>query len=538
MQEVRELYANPMAGPFVRFGGGYAVFPPNTVREDITTVLDTLTEGTSTTDARGALVERAWIGGVPDIHPRSTWHAIGLDFACFYERHFPNAPVLRQKALMAARLMLDADVQQAWKKLQAFILENIDDLSGWPWCHFADDPMLAAVTRLQDGTYWYPDETGTLVRIIGIKTRAETRIDYLTDSILRPWGALGQLLTLFAVVATSEDFRRNPGGYPRSMRASVFPRSGGVSFRWQRLSSHQVRTIRWRPSNNLCDPAWLAHLVAGRVVDAVEGDVEATRLEIHRERVSGLESHYTRQFDFILDTDLLIGDGDEVYFTFQGRTFRWINATAECRGTLTVGCNDDPASATEAEEAANRLLSYLVWEHRVSIAIMWGAGGAKRSLPIAWQPRSAGGHVISPDQLIVGHKGAPSSRKLLALALYREGFTSRSVFYRFLSFWKVLELALPDLTTREAWVNSREAKLSGAPVSSIPIYEYLEVSCRDAIAHVSTKPLQRRRRRRRGRAITATSVDPDNKQHSARVYRDADLIHDLARAAIEEGLTD
>jgi hypothetical protein len=311
-----------------------------------------------------------------------------------------------------------------------------------------------------------------------------------------------------------------------------------VAFRWEIRHRPEIRTVKWRPPLNLCDPQWLAQLLVAKVVDATSRDIWSERVEAHRGRDSALEPQYTRQLDYILDTSLLIGEEDELYFSFDGRTFRWMNGTPECRATLTVGYNDEPGSFREAEQAVNRLLSFLVWDHHVPITKLWGAGGPRRSLPIAWEPRMSGGTRISAPDAVSSYKAPFSQRRWLALALYREGLGSISVFYRFLNLWKILELAIPDAQARSDWVEQTTAKISGAPQTTVPIYEYLQASGRDAIAHVSMGVLRRRRRKKRGRPTMARSVDPDNHDDRIRISQDADLVRALAEAAIDAGLVD
>jgi len=536
--ETRQLYADPAASPFVRYGGGYAIFPPNDVRDAIATSLDKLSAGASTETAWATLVQQAWIGGQPAIDPASTWHAVFLGFVAFYERGFRDSPQVSRTAMEAARIIIGDVAEVGWEKLQAFLLERVDDISGWSASWLRDDAELRGIVRKYDGTYWYPDASGTLVQIIGAKTLPETRLDFLTDATLRPWGPIHQVLMLFAVVAISEDFRRNPSAYPTSLRMAVYPEADGVTVRWQRRQHYQIRTVKWRPPSNLCDPDWLAQVLAAKIVDATSRDIWAERVETHRERPSALEPQYTRQIDYILDSQLLIGDEDEVYLTFEGRVFRWMNGTPECRATLTVGCNDDPVSSREAEQAVDRFLSFLVWDHHIPITKLWGAGGPRRSLPIAWEPRMSGGTMVSPEYAVSRYATPFSKRRWLALALYREGITSRSIFYRFLSLWKILELALPEPPRRADWIEQTAARLGGAPATALPIYDYLEASCRDAIAHVSLGVLRRRRKKKRGRPVMATSVDPDNHEHQVRIDLDARLVRELAEKAIENGLTD
>ena len=537
--EMRHLYADPATSPFVRYGGGYAVFPPNDVRSVFAGTLDALSSGATREEAWRRFVANAWIGGQPAIHPASTWSALFLNYVAFFDRHFPKSPIVARTALEAARIIVGDDPEPAWDKLKTFLLEHIDDISGWSSSWLRDHAEQLGVVRHEDGTYWCPEASGTLIRIHGATTLPETRLDFITDAILRPWGPIRQVLMLFAVVATSEDFRRNPSAYPTALRMEVFLESPDVSFAWHTRQHFQVRTVKWRPPSNLCDAEWLQQLMVVQVADATSRDVWAERVEVHRQRLSALEPEYKGQLDFILDTSLLIGEEDEVYLSFDGRIFRWMNGTPESRATLTVGCNNhDLQSTREAEQAADRLLSFLVWQHHMPITKLWGIGGPRRSLPMAWEPRMSGGLKVSPQHAVSRYTAPFSPRRWLALALYREGVSSRSVFYQFLSLWKVLELALPEIQQQIEWVNQNAAKLSGAPSATVPIYDYLIGSGRDAIAHVSLGVLSRRRKKKHGPPVMSTSVDPDNHEHRLRITKDTVLVRELAEKAIQTGLTD
>lgn len=224
MEETSHLYADPSTSPFVRYGGGYAVFPPNEVRNGLAAILEALASGTSREEVWRRFVEYAWIGGTSEIHPASTWHAVGLDFAEYYHQHFGGSPAVYRTALEAARLMLSDEIDVSWKRLEAFLLDHIDEISGWSESWIRSDAEERHVIRRDDGTYWYPDASGTLIQIIGARTLPETRLDFITDSILRPWGSVRQVLTLFALVAVSEDFRRDRSAYPIALRVAIFRR--------------------------------------------------------------------------------------------------------------------------------------------------------------------------------------------------------------------------------------------------------------------------------------------------------------------------
>ena len=48
-------------------------------------------------------------------------------------------------------------------------------------------------------------------------------------------------------------------------------------------------------------------------------------------------------------------------------------------------------NSKDTETAVNKLLSFLVWQHQVSIRKTYGARGPRRSIPLTWGPRMIGG---------------------------------------------------------------------------------------------------------------------------------------------------
>ena len=140
-----------------------------------------------------------------------------------------------------------------------------------------------------------------------------------------------------------------------------------------------------------------------------------------------------------------------------------------------------------------------------------------------------GGVKVQADDLLRYARSPDSKPGWLALALYKEGHNSTSEFYKFLSFWKVLEVAIRDRNKRWEWINSNAEnagiepeRLSEMLRSHSSIAEYLYGSGRCAIAHVSRDPV----------------VNPDDLEDRVRLSRDARIVEHLARMAITQGLTD
>ena len=117
----------------------------------------------------------------------------------------------------------------------------------------------------------------------------------------------------------------------------------------------------------------------------------------------------------------------------------------------------------------------------------------------------------------------------LPLALYREGLSSGSVYYSFLSFYKVVQLAFKEHGENiRTWVNENVRRLGGEVTEwlkeeEIPenqIADHLWESGRCAIAHVNRDPV----------------VDPDKPSDWRRISLSVPVVRGLARLAITSGL--
>lgn len=101
------------------------------------------------------------------------------------------------------------------------------------------------------------------------------------------------------------------------------------------------------------------------------------QIEKQKDQPNSLDQDCPWQVDYVLDAGLTIGREEQIYFSFEGRTFRWINGTPETKATISVGVKDINNHKAE-DESLNRLLSLLVWEHRHTIVKEDGVGGARR----------------------------------------------------------------------------------------------------------------------------------------------------------------
>ncbi len=131
---------------------------------------------------------------------------------------------------------------------------------------------------------------------------------------------------------------------------------------------------------------------------------------------------------------------------------------------------------------------------------------------------------IDPVYLLSNYVKPNSSKKELALSLYKEGLNSESVFYKFFNFWKVIEVVISEKKARYRWINETvlNLRIENQRVAELKadhndIAEYLDHNCRNAIGHVFKEPY----------------IDPDKIEDNTRISKDVRLVEELARIAIK-----
>lgn len=280
----------------------------------------------------------------------------------------------------------------------------------------------------------------------------------------------------------------------------------------------------------LCDPEWLASDLVASFADR-EGIQEEEPpallppdLEAQWQQVFG---NYAGQFEFAVESELRFGEAPERWFEFRGRNLRWINRTDQEESVLIVPVENwsDP---DPEHRLALRFLSALAFATGHSITTRFAVITRSHFIPSIRHSRRRGAALYKADFDPFVH-GVDSENLDLPLALYREGLSSGSVYYSFLSFYKVVQLAFEEQGGKiRTWVNENVRRL-GAEVaewlreeriSEDTIADHLWESCRCAIAHVSREPV----------------VDPDNPSDWRRISLGVPVVRGLARLAITSGL--
>lgn len=181
----------------------------------------------------------------------------------------------------------------------------------------------------------------------------------------------------------------------------------------------------------------------------------------------------------------------------------------------------------DCQEFLMRFLSVLSWVHDCGY-IVAGMGGGSSPFPMVGHPET--GFTACEEFRLCYLPEPTDSRTQLALALMREGRALNHVAYAFLSFFRVLEVAIPKPAKRIKWVDASVATIKGPRVDSAlagltargiqNIGRHLYDSGRCAVAHATQPPI----------------VDPDQPEDTRRLDAELPIMAALAQKAIEEEL--
>jgi Methylamine utilization protein MauJ len=522
-QDDIDVFGDPTTSPFVRFQSGWSLYPPNSLYECGQIVSEKLATNDFST-VFNDLVEKGDCGGSYTILPRSTWFAVLGTF--FHYRAQPDdAPSSwREVSVAALKLMLRRPHQAGWSDLKRFLKGNIDEISGWTSSWKRSLAEQHRIFRGDDDRYYRHDEDGILIRVIGEKTLEETRIDFITDQVLRGYGFARQFLELFGLFSIADDFARDPSAYPPAMKAIVGEPEYRLGHTWHFMYHERTRSLAWRPNSNMCDPNWLASDLLASMTDTLKVDYFKRRIDTRKPDDSWTVDPCRFQVEYVIDSMIRIGHAEEAYIEFEGKTFRWINGTTERDAVVVVPVRD--LNDTQAEvEKLNRLLSAIVWEHKHHIRKLWGMGGPRKPYPSVYGPRMSFGIIVEPYYLahFTANKSI-SDAEWLALALFREAVNSESKFYAFLCYYKILDIPFEKNKDRTVWINNvaptvtrEKERVNEILKNTTDLEEYLRQERVNAIKHVLHRP----------------ALNPDDPRDEFKVTVDLDVMKDLARLAIE-----
>jgi hypothetical protein len=185
----------------------------------------------------------------------------------------------------------------------------------------------------------------------------------------------------------------------------------------------------------------------------------------------------------------------------------------------------------DALKLINRFLSSLSWVEGSGYTVAFISGGG---LPRPMGREKTMGFSTVSEFNLTYFPEPTDKRAQLALALMREGRSLNHPAYSYLSYYRVLEVALPDVKVRKAWIEDAVDRVAGdrrkyrikevierLRSNGIQSFEtHLRETNRQAVAHGAREPI----------------IDPDDPEHTQRMGDDIPLINGLAELAIEENL--
>ncbi|MDD4872327.1 MAG: hypothetical protein PHR77_17385 [Kiritimatiellae bacterium] len=175
----------------------------------------------------------------------------------------------------------------------------------------------------------------------------------------------------------------------------------------------------------------------------------------------------------------------------------------------------------------NRFLSVLSWIHRGGIEITFSVGsGGDTPTQVGKSQVSFVTNHISTDYL----PETPNEKTRLAIALYREAQATEMIPFKFLGFFKILNIVHDKSEKQINWINNALSnikdikatkRLKELQKANEDIGKYLYASGRCAVAH----------------AFSGMVVDPDLAEDMMRLHKDTPLIRSLVEYFIETELS-
>lgn len=210
-------------------------------------------------------------------------------------------------------------------------------------------------------------------------------------------------------------------------------------------------------------------------------------------------------------------------YNYQGADFFIIPITKESYPAIAI--KNIGYSDQEARSTLLRFISAVSWSESSGIIVVGFTGG---NLPRPLAREKSFGLTITRDLNLTYLPEPSEDRGRLALALMREGRGLNHPAYAFLSFYRVLEAAMPKGKQRRSWIVDKldsifdrrgiEALAALRASGITDIDEHLYNSGRKAIAHAQSDPI----------------INPDEAADYERIATELPIMRGLAELAIED----
>lgn len=220
-----------------------------------------------------------------------------------------------------------------------------------------------------------------------------------------------------------------------------------------------------------------------------------------------------------------------LYFEFEDVQFKLVKGNKDYEELLCAILEVDDTSGVEFDKEVNRVanitvrfLSSLSWQYKIPIHCGYAGGrGWKKGLSLLkvkrcdYIPRHFHHTIINNIPAV---PKIENIKQGLALALYREANVSNSQYYKFLCYWKVLDIDyvkghninnwIDNTISNNKWILNR-AHFDESILGNKKISTYLREKCRNAISHIRRKPI----------------INPDNIEDLRRITISNNILREL-----------
>jgi hypothetical protein len=212
-------------------------------------------------------------------------------------------------------------------------------------------------------------------------------------------------------------------------------------------------------------------------------------------------------------------------FEFEGHAIWVIPATTDHYPGLAINRPSD-LPEDECWAMLHRALSMLAWQQNAGVVVLYRSGG---SIPQMMRMNEKPVAFVRASFDLTELPQPTTGRAKLALALMREARSLNHPAFAFLSFYKVIETAIPNGKERANWIDAnienlgargKEAVEELKPTVSGNLGAHLRESGRHAIAH----------------ARLHSVINPDDPRDATRLRNELPIMEALAERAIEERL--
>jgi len=221
---------------------------------------------------------------------------------------------------------------------------------------------------------------------------------------------------------------------------------------------------------------------------------------------------------------------DRLYTEYDGLRL-FLKPNMEAADQIAVFCRLN-SDSEQVRLKINRFLSAMAWKDGIGYRAL-GSGGAGALLDQQDNPHFCFGARREFAYCTISRydfehlQNPPEPKQKLSLALYREGLATNDPFYRFLSFYKIINILHSTGPAQELWINTNLGRITDSvararaqqlSTTRTDIGHYLCLEGRNAIAHSFNQPIR----------------DPDIPNDLETVHQDIRLMRALAELFIEQ----